>query len=75
MRWGYALRHCRGQKRRSGLSGRTDPGRTRKKRIPIIFTTSELDFALEGYEVHPLDYLLNRLQMKLPFISMNRAMS
>ena len=46
-----------------------------KKRIPIIFTTSELDFALEDYEVHPLDYLLNRLQMKLPFISMNRAMS
>lgn len=45
------------------------------ERTPIIFTTSELDFALEGYEVHPLDYLLNRLQMKLPFISMNRAMS
>lgn len=32
------------------------------KRIPIIFTTSELGFALEGYEVHPLDYLLKPVE-------------
>lgn len=27
-------------------------------RLPIIFTTTEPEFSLEGYEVHPLDYLL-----------------
>lgn len=27
-------------------------------RIPIVFVTSEAGFALEGYSVHPLDYLL-----------------
>ena len=62
---------------KNGLNGLETARRLRllAERTPIIFTTSELDFALEGYEVHPLDYLLNRLQMKLPFISMNRAMS
>ena len=45
---------------KNGLNGIETARRLRRlsKRIPIIFTTSELDFALEGYEVHPLDYLL-----------------
>ena len=32
--------------------------RTTALRLPIIFTTMEPEFSLEGYEVHPLDYLL-----------------
>lgn len=45
---------------KNGLNGLETARRLRllAERIPIIFTTSELDFALEGYEVHPLDYLL-----------------
>lgn len=31
-------------------------------RLPIIFTTTEPDFALAGYQVHPLDYLLKPVQ-------------
>ena len=27
-------------------------------RLPIVFTTTETDFAMDGYAVHPLDYLL-----------------
>ena len=28
------------------------------ERIPLIFTTSERDYSLDCYRVHPLDYLL-----------------
>ena len=28
------------------------------QRLPIVFTTSERDYSLQGYRVHPLDYLL-----------------
>ena len=47
-----------------GLNGMETAKRLRilAARIPIIFTTSELDFALEGYSVHPLDYLLKPVQ-------------
>ena len=43
-----------------GLNGIETAKRLRilAERIPIVFTTSELGFALEGYDVHPLDYLL-----------------
>lgn len=45
---------------KNGLNGIETAKRLRilAERIPIVFTTSELDFALEGYGVHPLDYLL-----------------
>ncbi|RHV69871.1 DNA-binding response regulator [Clostridium sp. OM02-18AC] len=49
---------------KNGLNGMETARRLRclSKRIPIIFTTSELEFALEGYEVHPLDYLLKPVE-------------
>lgn len=28
------------------------------ERVPIVFTTSETEFALDGYAAHPLDYLI-----------------
>ena len=45
---------------REGKNGMETAKELRKTalRLPIIFTTTEPDFSLEGYEVHPLDYLL-----------------
>lgn len=36
--------------------------REREPRLPIIFTTSEPDFALDGYGVHAMDYLVKPLE-------------
>lgn len=36
--------------------------REREARLPIIFTTSEPDFALDGYAVHAMDYLVKPLK-------------
>ena len=36
--------------------------REREPRLPIIFTTSEPDFALDGYAVHAMDYLVKPLK-------------
>jgi len=36
--------------------------REREPRLPIIFTTAEPDFALEGYGVHAMDYLVKPLK-------------
>lgn len=51
---------------KNGLNGIETGKRLRllAERIPIVFTTSELDFALEGYEVHPLDYLLKPVKLE-----------
>lgn len=45
---------------REGKNGMEAAKELRKTalRLPIIFTTTEPEFSLEGYEVHPLDYLL-----------------
>ena len=45
---------------RTGLNGIETAEKLRSfaKRIPLIFITSERDYSLEGYRVHPLDYLL-----------------
>ena len=45
---------------RNGKNGMETAKELRKTalRLPIIFTTTEPEFSLEGYEVHPLDYLL-----------------
>lgn len=45
---------------RKGKNGMETAKELRKTalRLPIIFTTTEPEFSLEGYEVHPLDYLL-----------------
>ena len=34
------------------------------ERLPIVFTTSERDYSLQGYRVHPLDYLLKPVEEK-----------
>lgn len=36
--------------------------REQDKRLPIIFTTTEPDFAIDGYEFHALQYLLKPIQ-------------
>lgn len=43
-----------------GLTGIETARRLRETdaRVPIVFTTTEADFAMDGYAVHPLDYLL-----------------
>lgn len=51
--------------------------RAKHKELPIIFTTSETTFALEGFEVHALDYLvkpytLNRFQPVIERLLMHR---
>ncbi len=48
----------------SGISGIETARRVRKRepRLPIIFTTSEPDFALDGYTVHAMDYLVKPLK-------------
>lgn len=51
--------------------------RTKYKELPIIFTTSETTFALEGFEVHALDYLvkpytLSRFQPVIERLLMHR---
>ena len=38
--------------------------RKREKRLPIIFTTTERDYSLQGYRAHPLDYLLKPVEAK-----------
>lgn len=35
-----------------------------EKRLPIVFTTSERDYSLQGYRAHPLDYLLKPVEEK-----------
>ena len=34
------------------------------ERLPIVFTTSERDYSLQGYRAHPLDYLLKPVEEK-----------
>ncbi len=48
----------------SGISGieTARAVREREPRLPIIFTTSEPDFALDGYTVHAMDYLVKPLK-------------
>lgn len=36
------------------------------QRLPIVFTTSERDYSLQGYRAHPLDYLLKPVEEKAP---------
>ena len=45
---------------RNGLNGieTATQLRTLAKRLPLVFTTNERDYSLDGYRVHPLDYLL-----------------
>ncbi len=38
--------------------------RKREKRLPIVFTTTERDYSLQGYRAHPLDYLLKPVEEK-----------
>jgi len=47
-----------------GISGVETARRVRKAepRLPIIFTTTEPDFALEGFSVHVMDYLVKPLE-------------
>lgn len=47
----------------SGISGIETAKKIREKepRLPIIFTTTEPDFALDGFSVHAMDYLLKPL--------------
>ena len=44
----------------SGLNGIETAKKLRSiaERIPLVFITSERDYSLQGYRVHPLDYLL-----------------
>ena len=35
-----------------------------QQRLPIVFTTSERDYSLQGYRAHPLDYLLKPVEEK-----------
>ena len=44
----------------SGLNGIETAEKLRSiaERIPLVFITSERDYSLQGYRVHPLDYLL-----------------
>ena len=34
------------------------------ERLPIVFTTSERDYSLQGYRAHPLDYLLKPVKQE-----------
>ena len=45
---------------KNGLNGieTAEKLRTVAARIPLIFVSNERDYSLEGYRVHPLDYLL-----------------
>lgn len=45
---------------KKGLNGIETAEKLRSiaERIPLIFITSERDYSLQGYRVHPLDYLL-----------------
>ena len=45
---------------KAGLNGieTSEKLRSIAERIPLIFITSERDYSLQGYRVHPLDYLL-----------------
>lgn len=47
-----------------GISGIDTAKRIRGKepRLPIIFTTTEPDFALDGFEVHAMDYLVKPVE-------------
>ena len=47
----------------NGISGIDVAAKVRKTqpRLPIIFTTTEPDFALEGFAVHAMDYLVKPL--------------
>ncbi len=51
---------------KNGLNGIETAKELRKiaRRLPLIFTTTEPDFSLEGYEVHPLDYLLKPVNLE-----------
>ena len=48
----------------NGISGIETALKMREfeNRLPIIFTTTDPGFALEGYKAHPLDYLLKPIQ-------------
>ena len=45
---------------KAGLNGieTSEKLRSIAERIPLVFITSERDYSLQGYRVHPLDYLL-----------------
>ena len=44
-------------------------------RIPLIFVSNERDYSLEGYRVHPLDYLCGRwMPGHRPGVSMRSAL-
>ena len=45
---------------KNGLNGLETAEKLRAvaARIPLIFVSNERDYSLEGYRVHPLDYLL-----------------
>ncbi len=47
-----------------GITGLETAARLRllDENVPIIFTTAEASYALQGYSVHPLDYLLKPVQ-------------
>ena len=49
-----------------GLSGIEIARRVREQepRLPVIFTTTEPDFALDGFSVHAMDYLVKPLSLE-----------
>ncbi|MDE7244781.1 MAG: LytTR family DNA-binding domain-containing protein, partial [Oscillospiraceae bacterium] len=49
-----------------GVSGIKVAERVREQepRLPVIFTTTEPDFALDGFSVHAMDYLLKPLSQE-----------
>ena len=49
---------------KNGLNGIETAEKLRSvaARIPLIFVSNERDYSLEGYRVHPLDYLLKPVE-------------
>ena len=49
---------------KNGLNGLETAEKLRAvaARIPLIFVSNERDYSLEGYRVHPLDYLLKPVE-------------
>lgn len=60
-----------GPERRNGIDTALEL-RKSAERLPIVFTTSERDYSLQGYRAHPLDYLLKPglRKRRLPGVSM-----
>lgn len=59
-----------------GMSGMDTARRIREQdcRTPLVFTTISRDYALEGYEVQALDYLVKPFSPKKVFAVMERVM-